>query len=185
MNLWLRLLAVLIASLFRPRLGLIDLSVLRFRVWPHDLDVNVHMNNARYLALMDLGRLDMIIRGKLWRTVLRERWQPVLAGSVVRYRRPLRPFQRFSLTSRLIAWDDRWIYMEHRVETEEGLSCQALMRGAFVGKNGVVPPSKVIEAAGFSGPSPKVPAWVESWRDLDTAFEQAPAELPVEQGEAA
>ncbi|EPY01652.1 thioesterase family protein [Magnetospirillum fulvum] len=185
MNLWFRLLAVLVASLFRPRLALTDSSVLRFRVWPHDLDINIHMNNARYLALMDLGRLDMILRGTLWRTVLRERWQPVLAGSVVRYRRPLRPFQRFSLTSRLIAWDERWLYMEHRVETAEGLSCQALMRGAFVAKGGVVSPSAVIAAAGFSGPSPAIPAWVGSWREMDIAFEQTPAEPPVEQGEAA
>jgi acyl-CoA thioesterase FadM len=184
MNLWFRLLAVLIACVFRPRLGVTDRSVLRFRVWPHDLDINIHMNNARYLALMDLGRFDLIVRAGLWRAVLRHHWQPVLAGSVVRFRRPLRPFQRFTLSTRMIAWDEKWMYLEHRVESAEGLACQALMRGAFVGKGGVVPPLQVVEAAGYRGPVPPLPAWVGSWRDLDGAFEQVPVS-PVEQGEAA
>ena len=30
------------------------------RVWPNDLDTNAHMNNGRYLTLMDLGRFDLM-----------------------------------------------------------------------------------------------------------------------------
>ena len=62
---------------------------------PDDLDVNVHMNNGRYLALMDLGRFDLMVRARLYRPKEhRQRW-PVLGSTMVRYRRSLQPFQRF------------------------------------------------------------------------------------------
>ncbi|HEX8430337.1 MAG TPA: thioesterase family protein, partial [Longimicrobium sp.] len=62
MNLVLRLFYVALAALRRPRLRPLDLSVVTFRVFPNDLDVNFHMNNGRYLTLMDLGRLDLLLR---------------------------------------------------------------------------------------------------------------------------
>ncbi len=179
MNLWLRLLRVFIASLFRPRLGLTDESLLHFRVMPHDLDINVHMNNARYFALMDLGRFDLIVRGGLWRPVLRNRWQPVIAAALVRFRRPLRPFEPLTLGSRLIAWDEKWLYMEHRVESKGNLACHTIVRGAFVGAGGVVPPAAIAAAVGFTGPSPSLPDWIVSWRDLDGAIEDCPSLNPA------
>lgn len=172
MNLWLRLIRVLISSLLRPRLGYLDESVLRFRVMPHDLDINIHMNNARYLALMDLGRFDLIIRCGLWRGVWRHRWQPVIGGAVTRYRRPLKPFQAFALKSRLLAWDDKWLYIEHRIEVAGALACHTLVRGAFVGAGGVVPPAEVAAMSGHHGASPALPAWTGPWRDMDGALDQ-------------
>lgn len=174
MNLWLRLLRVLIAAIFRPALGITGESALRFRVMPHDLDINVHMNNARYIALMDLGRLDLIVRCGIWRPVLRQRWQAVIGASLVRYRRPLRPFQAFTLKTRLLTWDEKWLYIEHRIEADGVLACQTIVRGAFLHSGGVVPPDRVAQAVGFTGIRPVIPAWVATWRDLDGAFDQQP-----------
>ena len=58
---------VFLRALRVPRIGLLDESAVGFRVLPGDLDVNVHLNNGRYLALMDLGRFDLLIRGGLLR----------------------------------------------------------------------------------------------------------------------
>ena len=172
MNLWFRLLNVLIASLFRARLELTDRSLLRFRVLPHDLDLNMHMNNARYLALMDLGRIDLIARTGMWRPMFRQRWRPVVGGVLVRFRRPLNPFQAIALTSRVVCWDAKWLYFAHRIEAAGALVCLTVVRAAFVGASGVVPPAEVIRETGFPGPPPEAPAWVEQWRDLDKAFAQ-------------
>ncbi|HEV2566447.1 MAG TPA: hypothetical protein VGU19_15340 [Microvirga sp.] len=66
MNLWLRVLHLIVTSVFRARLDPVrDVSRLTFRVWPHDLDTSLHMNNGRYWTLMDLGRTDMMIRSGL------------------------------------------------------------------------------------------------------------------------
>lgn len=93
MNLIFRLIRVLLASFWRAPLALFDESVVRFRVWPNDLDFNLHMSNGRYLSLMDLGRFDLMACQGLARLMLRNRWQPVVAAQTMVYRRALKPFQ--------------------------------------------------------------------------------------------
>src|SRR5688572_12878705 len=75
----------------RPRLGLADESTIRFRVWPNDLDLNGHLTNSRYFALMDAARYDMVIRMGIWGTWRRHGWAPVVASQRIRFRRSLRP----------------------------------------------------------------------------------------------
>jgi len=165
-----RLLWVLAASIFRPTLGFQDSSQMDFRVMPGDLDINIHMNNARYLALMDLGRWDMILRGGLWRPILGQRLQPVIGAAMVRYRRPLKPFQPFRLVSRLLTWDEKWLYIEHRIESRGILACQAVVRAAFVGKNGVVPPAEVLGTALV----PEALPWIGQWHEAEVGIEALP-----------
>ena len=57
---FLRLLRVVLTARRRGALGPLAESVLSFRVMPSDLDVNLHMNNGRYLSFMDLGRLHLV-----------------------------------------------------------------------------------------------------------------------------
>ena len=177
MNLWLRLIGVVFVALFRPRLGWLDESRLRFRVLPHDLDINIHMNNARYMALMDLGRLDLILRSGLWRPLVRWRWQPVLGAALVRFRRPLRPFQALALKSRVLGWDEKWLYIEHRIEAGGTLACQATVRAAFVAAGGVMPPARLAALLGHSTPSPELPPWVASWLAMDRLLDQQPPRM--------
>ncbi len=176
-----RLLKVALMALFGTPLGVFGESRLRFRVLPADLDINLHMNNARYLALMDLGRWDFVIRSGLWRHVLGDKWQPVLGGAHVRFRRPAAPFVPLVLSTRLITWDERWLYIEHRMESRGRLVCLAQVRAAFVGRQGVVSPARVVAAAGHAERVPAEPAWVQGWRALDGALEQKPPEAVLEE----
>ena len=117
MNLILRMIKVLVAALFGQRLGVLDSSILTFRVWPNDLDINLHMNNGRYLTIMDLGRADLMIRCGLGKVILKRRWMPVLGAVTIQYRRSLSPFQGFRLRTRILCWDEKWVFLEHRVES--------------------------------------------------------------------
>jgi acyl-CoA thioesterase FadM len=118
MNLWLRLLHLIVASFGRPRLDpMREASCLGFRVWPHDLDLSLHVNNSRYWALMDLGRIDLIIRSGLWRAVVRHRWAPIVNVAKIRFRRELTLFRRFRIETRIVAWTQTFVVMEHRVLT--------------------------------------------------------------------
>jgi len=173
MNLLFRLVLVIVSALLlRPRLAPMEESRVAFRVWPTDLDLNMHMTNARYFSVMDLGRTDLIIRSGLARTMLRNRWQAVLGASMVRFRRPLKPFQRYELVSRVLCWDDRWFFIEQRAETPEGTAAVAVMQGAFIGKGGIVAPARMLAEAGMPHESPPMPDFVAAWR---------PQSLPVEQ----
>ena len=78
MNLFLRLFYVLAAGFFRERLKVLDTSILNLAVFPNDLDIYGHMNNGRYLTLMDLGRMDLIVRTGLGKTAGQNRWKPLV-----------------------------------------------------------------------------------------------------------
>jgi acyl-CoA thioesterase FadM len=172
MNLLFRLVLVIVAALLRRRLAPMEESRVAFRVWPADLDLNMHMTNARYFSVMDLGRVDLLIRSGLAGAMLRNRWQAVLGASNVRFRRPLKPFQRYELTSRVLCWDDRWFFIEQRAETPEGTAAVAVMQGAFIGKGGIIAPARMLAEAGMPHESPPMPDFVAAWR---------PQSLPVEQ----
>jgi acyl-CoA thioesterase FadM len=172
----LRTVMVFLRAMWAPRIGLLDESAVGFRVLPGDLDVNVHLNNGRYLALMDLGRFDLLIRGGLFRPMLRLRWRPMLGSAMVRYRRSLQPFQRFSLTSRLVCWDDRWFVFEQRFESRGQLYAVAVARGLFRDREGNVAPARVLAAAGITQPSPPAPEYITRWAEADAAASAAVTE---------
>jgi acyl-CoA thioesterase FadM len=172
----LRTVVVFLRALWAPRIGLQDESTVEFRVLPGDLDVNVHLNNGRYLALMDLGRFDLLIRGGLFRPMLRRRWRPLLGSAMVRYRRSLQPFQRFRLISRLVCWDDRWFVFEQRFESRGQLYAVALARGLFRDRQGNLSPAEVLAAAGITQPSPPPPDHVTRWAEADAAASAAVTE---------
>src|SRR5262245_34092258 len=113
MNLWLRLFWYLLIEAWRTRLVPPDnTSVRTFRAWPLDIDTSLHLNNGRYLTLMDLGRLDFMVASGLWRVVLRQRWTPIASAITIRFRREIRLFQRFRIETRLVAWDSTFVVME-------------------------------------------------------------------------
>lgn len=170
MNLIFRLLAVILGAWRRPGLSVEDVSELDFRVWPLDLDLNLHMTNSRYLALMDLGRTDLILRSGTWGAMRRERLGVVLAGAALRFRRPLSPFARFTLATRLLGWDERWIYAQQVFSGPQGVACIAVVRAAFVQSGKLVPPGPVLEAVtpGLAKLDP--PTWAKEWAEVEQAF---------------
>ncbi len=182
MNLWLRLLHLIVASLFRARLDPSrDVSRLAFRVWPHDLDTSLHMNNGRYWTIMDLGRADLMIRSGLWRAVLREKWTPVVSAAKIRFRRELKPFRAFRLETRILAWGDTWLVMEHRIVTtgrdgSEILAAIALVRAGLYDRSAkrFVAVEQMFTAAGIAPAAAPVPApEVEAFIAAEEALKQA------------
>lgn len=173
MNLFLRLIAILIAGFFRPALKPLDESILTLRVWPTDLDMNAHMNNGRFLTVMDLGRVDLIARTPLGKTVLKSRWQPIVASAFIRYFRPLNPFQKYWLRTRVVGWDEKWFFVEQRFERGGELIALGFVKGLFRGRRGNVPIADVLKAVGLTDPAPDLPAAVKSWQEAERGLEKA------------
>jgi acyl-CoA thioesterase FadM len=60
-----------------------------------------HMNNARYLRELDFARVDFYERSGLYRRI-REKGGAVVQGAcTIRYRRFVRPFSVFKITSKV------------------------------------------------------------------------------------
>lgn len=152
-----RLLRTILTLGRRPPLGALDESILRMRVWPTDLDLNFHMNNGRYLTLMDVGRFDLVARLGIAREAWRRRWRPLLGAAAVRFRRSLEPFQAFELRSRIVGWNAKYFFIEQRFVREANDVAVGLVKGLFRAADGNVPTATVLEAVGKGRESPRVP----------------------------
>jgi acyl-CoA thioesterase FadM len=162
MNLWLRLLWLLVTAHWRGKLvAPLAVSELPFRVWPHDLDTSLHMNNGRYWTLMDLGRTDLMLRMGLWRAVLRHGWTPVVTAGTIRFRRELRLWRALTLRTRILCWSEDWAVIEHRIVSrrdngEEVTNAVALVRVGLYDRKvrGFVPIQRMMTEMGVTAESP-------------------------------
>jgi acyl-CoA thioesterase FadM len=180
MNLWFRVLWLFLTAPFRARIEPpFGVSRLTFRVWPTDIDTNLHMNNGRYLAIADLGRTDLLLQTGLWRAVLKEGFLPMLSGSAIRYRRELKPFQSFTLESRIVCWRATTFVMEHRYVTEGGdgkpvTAALALVRGGLYSRRErqFVPAERLVRLAGYEGDSPAFEPEVDAFLAVEDGLKR-------------
>jgi acyl-CoA thioesterase FadM len=160
---FLRLGKVLVSAPARAHLTPLADSVVSFRVWPGDLDQNRHLNNGRYLTMMDLGRFDLVSRTGLMGHLVRNRWYPVVTGATIRFRRALDAFQCYQLRTRIIAWDETGFFLEQRFERDGNIHAIAVIKGVFLGREGKVGTQRIVDLISPGTVSPVLPAWVASW----------------------
>jgi acyl-CoA thioesterase FadM len=136
------------------------------RVWPNDLDANRHVNNGRYLALADIGRIHWFLHTGALAVARRHRAFPVIGDAIAKFRRDLRLFQSFELQTRLVGWDPKWAFMEHRFLRAGRVLGVVAIRGVFKGPKGPLEPQEIAADLSHSSVSPALPSWV-------TRFDQA------------
>lgn len=145
MNLLIRMFYLLLASCFKARLPIeLPANVLTLRVLPNDIDINMHMNNGRYLTICDLSRVDMFIRTGLAKTMLQERWMPVIAEHTMTYKKPLGLMEKYDVAMKITDWDEKYFAMTHTFTVKGRVVAQGTSKGCVVGKNGVIPPEQVM-----------------------------------------
>jgi acyl-CoA thioesterase FadM len=171
MKLWLRLLFTFLISRFREPCGVMDTCVTPFRVLPADLDMLGHVNNGVYFQLMDLARVDYLLRTGYWRQFKRRGWFPVAVAETIQFHRDLRLLQKFCIETRWIGVDARTFFMSHRVSRHRGGPplAEATVRGLLASrKGGTVPMSEMLEAAGNPAFAQPMAPWILEWaRALD------------------
>ncbi|MBD5380392.1 acyl-CoA thioesterase [Clavibacter sepedonicus] len=164
MNLYFRLLLMRLTARRRGRLSIWDTARTAFRVLPNDLDLFGHMNNGRYLTIMDVARLDLLVRSGLWARVRARGWYPVVAGQTVTYRRSLTLGERFVVESRVLGTHDRWSYVEQTFLVGDQVAAHAVVRNRFLQEGGgTVSASELDELVGPAPDDMRMPDWVVGW----------------------
>ena len=165
-----RLCLTVLLSSFKRRIDPFGTSSIRFRVWPNDLDLNMHMNSGRYVSLMDLGRLELVVRFGVLRKMMRNGWRPIAGATMIRFRRSLMPFERFTLRSRVVTWDDKWFYFEHAIDNSAGeLAAIAYVRGLLRGRDGNVAPRDFIAISARPDlQPPPMPVAMAKWIEAES-----------------
>jgi acyl-CoA thioesterase FadM len=175
MRLRFRLLLVFIASFFRRRLRLDDENILSLRVLLNDVDVSL-VSADRYLALMDLGRINIVLRAGMFRTLIANRWAPVVRVAAVRYRYPLKLFQKYQLRTRVVYWDHEWAWTEHVFERNGRITAIGLTKTMFKSRDGLVPIAQFIAASGQSPVPPPLPEAIAGLQTVEDLLRERQAE---------
>lgn len=182
MNLWFRLIWMLLTVRWRSRAAVLDTTSLRMTVLPNDLDFNGHVNNGRYLTLADVARMDYVLRTGAARAALAMRARPIVGDAVAKFRRDLRPFQRYAIETRMLGWDQKWSFLEHRFVRRGRVLGVVVIRGLFVAPGGPVTSEQLAKALGVDPVSPPLPSWVLDWH---RSCDDLSAALRAEEGRAA
>jgi len=155
LNLYIRLIYTILHYWWQGRADPRKPMQLTFRVWPHDLDLNLHLNNGRYLTLMDLGRMQLLTRAGVIATVFKNKWMPLLGGAHIEYKKPLAPFRAFTLTTRVATWDKKWIYIEQQFHAAGELMAVAHVKALIRGRKGNIPSAEFLKISGWEGDPPE------------------------------
>ena len=98
----------------------------------------------------------------------------MLGGATIQFKRPLRPFQRFELVTRILGWDAKWFYVEQVFTSEGKIVASALVRGIFRAPGKSIPSGDVLEAIGHKEPSPPLGTQILTWARLQDETPTAP-----------
>lgn len=157
MNLYLRLLLIVIRGLRGERAGLLGELSTAFRVLPHDCDLNLHLNNARYLSFMDLSRIYVTAKSGLLLRLLGRGWLPVIDAQEISYLRQIAPGEKVEVVTELIGWTESHFFFKHQFRSKAGTAAVSYDRGLFVANRKIIPMKDVIRLVDSDLESPPLP----------------------------
>lgn len=170
MNLYLRLILVWVRACFKSRIKIGDTIDMRLTVLPNDLDINGHMNNGRYMTITDLALVEYMTRAGFMAHAVKRGWRPMLGGSMIAFRRGLKPFRKYQLRFGVLCWDGRWTYIRFEFIRNGEVMAVGHCKGGIVGKGGVISSEEMCRVLGVDPVSaafpPSVQAWIEAERLL-------------------
>ena len=173
MNLYLRLIWALCSGFRSPHLQHNVPYVKDFRVWPHDLDAFGHMNNGRYLQIMDVARTEWMVRTGVLSAMWENKWSAVLGGGVTHYRRSLKLAQKYKVRTQLLHWDEQWFFFEHTFLDDRGRHVAVgISRAALRSTGNWVHTSEVVAHIAPGSTAPPAPAYLNDWLRLDADIYQ-------------
>jgi acyl-CoA thioesterase FadM len=119
-----------------------------------DVDVMLHMNNASYLTHAELARWEWTAFGGTLDANIRSKSYFIVTASMIRFRREIKPLERFDIETRLGGIDERnvWCYQtfhcpgEVTGSKERGkILAQVLTQGVITNKGKIVNPREWLE----------------------------------------
>ncbi len=136
------------------------------RVLPTEIDINFHVNNGMYLMMMDLGRFDALVRSGIWRTIRARRWTGVISDETISFRKSLKLGQRYRVESKIIGFDDRAVYFEHRIVSQGDVYARGIVATRLLTQHrGSVTLHDLVGVFGNPPEGLELPEWIHEWRD--------------------
>jgi acyl-CoA thioesterase FadM len=140
------------------KITLFDPCTTHFVVNPLDLDINFHMNNGRYLSIMDLGRFDLMFKSGTFWPLFKKGFFPVVVSESIRFKRSLQPFERFQLLTQLESWDEKDFYISQKFISQNQTVAVGYIKGRFKkrGRKGSIPTQELFQELSLNFPGVQV-----------------------------
>lgn len=168
---WLRFVLVALRAHWREPLQPTDTATVTAIVWPADADLSF-ANNASYLVFFEMARVDLQVRSGFARQALRKGWSAPMASINVQFRKPLRRFQRVRVSARIAYWNDKWLYIEQRMERHGELIASALAKSLVVGKGGRIAPVDLAAELGLTLTRSSEPPMIARFEEAETLMRE-------------
>lgn len=126
MNLFIRCLRVILLARLAPKRAFTEEFNTHFFIGLHDLGWRDHLPNYRFLSFMELGAFDFFHGTRL---ALSGKYSSrMIAAQEVIYLQPIRPFQKVELKTRLLGWDEKYLYFQHDFYVKGRLKAVGLVK---------------------------------------------------------
>lgn len=157
MNLFLRIVLVWLKGLFKRRIGVLDAFDTHFTVWWTDQDALRHVTNSRFFSLTDVCVIDYFMRARVWPTLRKNGWFPLIVYEDMHFLKPLRYPSKFRVRTQFLGWDGERIVASHRFFRGETLIASGYTVARFVDRKGKAVPVSTVAAALNAPASPALP----------------------------
>ena len=147
MNLYIRLLFIFFSARRRNRITTTNLvNEITTIVLPNDLDLNLHVNNGRYMTLCDFNRVDLFIRSGLAGLMVKNKWAPIVAEHTMTYIKPLSIFDKIRVSMEITHWDEKYFYSNHCFYKKDTKVAEGTSKSLIISrKDGSLQPEYVVE----------------------------------------
>jgi acyl-CoA thioesterase FadM len=166
MGVWVRLIWALLSSFFNGRISIYESTVLSFHVWPNELGGSM-LNNSRYFTFAEACQFDIMMRTGYGFHALKNHWTPTVGSQYIRYKKPLRCFQRFQVKTKLVYWDEQWLYYSHYFERKGKIMAYAYVKVACVRNGKHVPIAELMQSKGYDPAPPQIPKLISKWHESE------------------
>ena len=151
----------------------LDAFSLPLCVMPWDCDMNFHINNGRYLSIMDVARMQLYLGAGIVGAMRKNRWIPVVTSSHLLYRRSINIFVKYDLSSQFVGRTDKFLIVEHRFKVKGKTAVLAYVALAFRDDKGVVSSDRLIEGFGLDLSLNDRPDIINAYLNTDQEFLQS------------
>ncbi|MDX2321930.1 MAG: acyl-CoA thioesterase [Moritella sp.] len=160
--------------------GFFDTVTRPFRVGFRHIDLNLHINNAKYLMFLEKARWDHSIQTNTFNTLLKNKLNFIVAGVEVGYIREIRLFKKFDVETTYLGWDEKYFYLEQKCVADGKLYNYSLVKAVFVQKGKVISPEKVMTYIPVEQRPQQLPEHMQIWKDLGIAKRNFTTSVPMD-----
>jgi acyl-CoA thioesterase FadM len=116
---------------------------------------------------MDLGRVDFAFGVGLRGAMVKKLWGPLATAHSIRFRYPLKIFQKYQLITRVIWWSDNKFYFEQIFKRNDRVLATGYVSAILMNKNGAIPSIMMLEEIGQKVTKPEEPDIIARLRKVE------------------